>query len=136
MNEKEARYWIDFLDAQIAFLYGQLALARADHPGIMDADSFAFLLVPDQSESAVEVFIRTDKWPPLNASGLRSLYHRATAAKVPLQAIVNCEPMPPKMVIPIASDRPQVIRWLFIYIWNAVGRAYVERVSTVFGHST
>lgn len=132
ISDKDLQRWIDYLDQQMVAL-DALHLATTGEPHLASPELVAFLkmndgIVRDSVERAICHFADQKEWPSsLNGDEIVNLTHRMNAARVLLWAILTKQMKNVAiLVMPKATDRPKLVRWLLIDSWRRSGDQYIN----------
>ncbi len=140
-SKRDLQRWIDFLGAQIT-VFDAAYLAKMGEPHRANPTLVAFLKVNNEMakekvESAVIEFARSKAWPASALTGdqLVNLTHRAHSAREVLLAIQSGKlprNAPQALQIPRSNNEPQMIKWLFIALWNRAGEPYLDALTNAY----
>jgi hypothetical protein len=144
ISDLDLRSWTDSLDLDITVFEGDMihGLKKRPHE-VLGPAALAFLRRPNPElnkrvEAAVEAYATTDEWPAsLPYDEYLHLFYRAFNAHGMLIAAAAMEKGAPELVkvsgpslpSPDPGDKPRFIRWLYIDLWNAGEKGFIERIS-------
>lgn len=134
MTEAQLQLWHDFLSRQIA-AFDAAYEKRVGKPHRAEDTLIAFLelndaMAADTVKDAVESFSHSLEWSKsLTPDQLVNLTHRAVGMQGLLLAMMKAPRLAEQLGMPVESDSPAVVRWLFVDCWRVAGPEYVKALS-------